>query len=75
MDELKKDVLLGVQDGISETITIGNFEVYMTWSERFGNEYEIVKWKSEPYTPQCNKKRQIMTRNFVEWLKLRIVTR
>ena len=45
MDELKKDVLLGVQDGISETITIGNFGVYMTWSERFGNEYEIVKWK------------------------------
>ena len=57
MDELKKDVLLGVQDGISETITIGNFRVYMTWSERFGNEYDIVKWKSEPYTPQCNKKK------------------
>ena len=43
MDELKKDVLLGVQDAISETITIGNFRVCMTWSERFGNEYEIFK--------------------------------
>ena len=51
-EELHKDVLMGIQNVIADNIHIGNFGVYLTYSQATGNHYEIVKWKSKPYTKQ-----------------------
>ena len=37
MDELRKDVLMGIQDIISNNIKIGQFGVYMIFCSREGN--------------------------------------
>ena len=43
---------MGVQDNLSQNIKIGLYGVYITWSNKEVNVYEIVKWNSEPYTKQ-----------------------
>ena len=41
-----------MQNVIPENINIGNFGIYLTYSNRTGNRYEVVKWHSKPYTKQ-----------------------
>ena len=52
LEELHKDVLMGIQNVIADNIRIGKFGAYLTYSRTTGNHYEIVKWVSEPYTKQ-----------------------
>ena len=51
MEELKKDVLLGVIDRIGSEIRINKVGAYMyDKDDEYG--YDLVIWKSEPYTLQ-----------------------
>ena len=52
-DFIKKDILFGVSQRIGDEISIGLINSYMTISNN-PHSYELVKWKSEPYTIQAN---------------------